>query len=170
HTIFHPRAHRSLPVRLGTLEEAMPVLPAREGTPELDVHEAEVRVDRPPHPAPGRGQAGQAQGEVEEPPRLELSRRLGEPSRLGPRGLHGAEIARVDEECEYVGSRPGQPETPLDDVVGHDGRAMIGGCSVRVKPAPTPRCRSSPLSGARTRPSRSSLSSPFPPPPPSSAA
>ena len=73
--------------------------------------------------------------------RVEPRRRLHEPDRPRPARLHDGEVPRRSEEGEDVGSRTRQPQTPLEDIVGHDGRAMIGGCPVRVKPAPTPPSR-----------------------------
>jgi len=115
------------------------MLPAGEGTPELHVHEAEGRIELADHHPPLHGEAGHAHGEVEECARLEPRGRLGEPGGMRPARLHSGEVSRIGEELEDVGTRPRQPETPLDDVVGHDERAIIGGCSVRVKPAPTRR-------------------------------
>src|SRR5215468_9316277 len=68
-----------------------------------------------------------------------ITRHFTETPAMRPARLYGGEISRVGEEVEHVGARPRQPETPLDDVVGHDERAIIGGCSVPVKRAPTRR-------------------------------
>src|SRR5262249_27175342 len=159
--ILHPRPDVSRSRCEGSLEESMAMLPAGEGTPELHVHEAEGRIELADHHPPLHGEAGHAHGEVEECARLEPRGRLGEPGGMRPARLHSGEVSRIGEELEDVGTRPRQPETPLDDVVGHDERAIIGGGSGPVKPAPPQRPRGSPPCGDRFRPSPSCPSWPF---------
>src|SRR5262249_60477154 len=85
---------------------------------------------------------------------------------MRPARLHGGEVSRIGEELEDVGTRPRQPETPLDDVVGHDERAIIGGCSGPGKTAPKRRRRSTPPSGGRIPPSPNLAPGAFPLSPP----
>ncbi len=130
HPVLHPGAGRPARLAVPALDEAVAVLPAREGPAELHVDEAVRPIELPDHHPPGDRQPPHA--EVEHRARGEARRRR-EPARARPGGLDDREVARVREEVEHLGAGPRQPHATLEDMVRHDGRAIIGGCPAPVK-------------------------------------
>jgi hypothetical protein len=147
------RAQAGLALGRRAGDEAVSVLPAREGPPELHVHEAIRRIELADHYAPAHGPSEQSNAEVEHGARREPCGRLGEPSQVRPRGLNERQIPRLGEELEHLRPRARQPEPPLEDIVSH--AAATGGASAPRSPSVPRAVRRPPESPRRVRRARS---------------
>ena len=131
-------------------DEAVAVLPAREGPAELHVHEAiRARRTRAPSRASGSGQPSTRTRKSSTAPAASPAGGAASHRRCAPGGLDEREIPRVGEELEDLRPRARQPEAPLEDIVSH--AAAAGGASAPRPPSFPRAVRRPPESPRRAR-------------------